>query len=100
MYFDGLQRALSNKRVLELGAGNGLNALLLGRLGAEVVTIDISSASEALITKAADELGLNNVRALSGDFIEMDLPFRSFDYVLGLNFLHQLPIDQEKAYFG
>ncbi len=98
MYFDSLHHQLHGKRILELGAGNGLNALILGRLGAEVLAIDISPASESLINAAAEELKMTNVRALSGDFPSLGIDSSAFDCVLGKNFLHHLTHEQETVY--
>jgi len=46
-YLNGFADRLAGKRVLELGCGDGVNALAMAQLGAEVVAVDISSALSA-----------------------------------------------------
>jgi 2-polyprenyl-3-methyl-5-hydroxy-6-metoxy-1,4-benzoquinol methylase len=92
MYHGGLREKLSGLRVLELGAGDGLNALVMAALGADVVAVDISEFTPAIVQKAASELGLSSrVVAYAGDFLAMsDFPPCSFDLVVGKGFLHHL----------
>lgn len=86
--------------MLELGCGNGLNALIMAALGAEVIAVDIASESEKLIRKAACDLGFNNIEAITGDFV--DLPFKAdhFDFIVGKAFLHHLTHDIEFLYIS
>src|SRR5262249_21657548 len=88
------------KRVLEIGCGDGINALIMGALGAEVIANDISSESERLVREASARLRLHNVRAISGDFTKLDLPFRSFDFVVGKALLHHLTHECENEYLA
>ena len=92
LYLDGFQKQVANKTVLELGAGDGLNALLMARLGAKVIAIEISQSAVDNLSRAADTLGLE-VTALCGDLLEMDLP--TVDYVVGKAFLHHLTHETE-----
>ena len=87
LYLDGFQKRLASKTVLELGAGDGLNALLMARLGAKVIAVEISRSAVDKFSRAADDLSLD-VTGLCGDFLEMDLP--TVDYIIGKSFLHHL----------
>lgn len=98
LYQDGFAEQLSGKRVLELGCGDGLNAIIMAKLGAEVVANDISSESGRIIIQAAKELGLNNIRPMTGDFAEVPIEDRSFDFVVGKAFLHHLTMELESEY--
>ena len=101
LYTENFRQQLVGKRILELGAGNGLNALIMACLGAQVVALDISEESERVINQAARELGLSQkVEAYSGDFRDMSFVQSSFDFVVGKAFLHHLPHDIEEEYVG
>jgi SAM-dependent methyltransferase len=90
---------LAQARVLELGPGNGLNALIMAALGAEVVAVDISSRSIEILHEASRELGFTNrIEAIVGDFATLAFPAASFDFVVGKAFLHHLTTEQEVEY--
>ena len=91
LYHGGFKEKLNERKVLELGCGKGLNALIMAVLGAEVVAIDISEESSQVINRLSQELGLSSrVEAYSGDFRHLSFPPRSFDFVVGQAFLHHL----------
>ena len=90
IYQDGFAGRLSGKRVLEIGCGNGLNALVMAALGADVVANDISSESERIIREAATALRLRNILPVSGDFSSLPFASQQFDIVVGKAFLHHL----------
>jgi ubiquinone/menaquinone biosynthesis C-methylase UbiE len=98
IYHDGFATHLSGKRVLEIGCGNGLNALVMAALGADVVANDIASACEAPINEAARQLGLGNISTISGDFAALSFPGKKFDIVVGKAFLHHLTHEVEDDY--
>jgi len=90
---------LSSARILELGAGDGLNSLCMAALGAEVVAVDISTVTPTIVDSIARELGLQSrIKALAGDFQEMSFELASFDFVVGKAFLHHLEHDMEERY--
>lgn len=97
LYCTGFADRLKGARVLEVGAGDGLNALVMAALGAEVTCVDISQETPPLVRIAAAELGLESkVHPMSGDFTEMDLEVpMPFDFVVGKAFLHHLTHEQE-----
>lgn len=99
-YLDGFADRLKGKRVLELGCGDGVNALAMAHLGAEVVAVDISGESARVVREAAkqiDSVG-NRVTALAGDFTNLRFEPQSFDYVVGKAFLHHLTHELEAEY--
>ena len=97
LYCSGFAARLKGARVLEVGAGDGLNALVMAALGAQVTCVDISAETPSLVHAAAQELGLaSQIQALSGDVAEMALDFPvPFDFVVGKAFLHHLTHEQE-----
>jgi 2-polyprenyl-3-methyl-5-hydroxy-6-metoxy-1,4-benzoquinol methylase len=100
LYLGGFEKRLKGQRVLELGAGDGLNALVMGALGAEVVAIDLSEKTPLIVQSAAASLGLQGlVKGIAGDFLQTDeFPDDSFDFVVGKAFLHHLDHDLETAF--
>lgn len=98
LYHDGFAERLNGKQVFELGSGDGLNALIMAGLGAQVVANDISSESARLINTAAARLGLKNIKTVTGDFSKLDFSPGSFDYVIGKAFLHHLTPETEAEY--
>lgn len=82
---------LDGKTVLEVGCGDGANAILLAKLGAQVVGVDVSQESIALANKRA---ALNGVRD-SVEFVcspleLVNLPPDHFDMVVGVAILHHV----------
>jgi 2-polyprenyl-3-methyl-5-hydroxy-6-metoxy-1,4-benzoquinol methylase len=82
---------LRGKRVLDVGCGDGRNAVLLAKLGARVTGIDISPGA---IRFAQDRAKANDV-ADSVNFIcspleEANIPDGSFDVIWGDCILHHL----------
>lgn len=99
LYHGGLMDCLKGKTVLELGCGDGLNALIMAKLGANVVAIDISEQSRLLIDEANSVLD-TKVKTITGDFQEFDLIPSSYDYIIGKSFLHHLTHDLEAMYLA
>ena len=54
-------------RVLEIGTGSGYQAAVLGRLAAEVYSIEIVAELAASASKRLARLGYDNVKVLAGD---------------------------------
>ncbi|EMI17644.1 Methyltransferase type 11 domain protein [Rhodopirellula maiorica SM1] len=102
MYMDGFAERLKGKRVLELGCGNGVNALAMSVLGAQVVAVDISSESARIVNQAAERLGFGRerVQGMSGDFTALNLEEEPFDCIVGKAFLHHLTEELEREYLG
>jgi len=70
----------AGKRVLEVGAGTGRDAVALAAAGAEVWTLDYVPGSLALTLKAADAAGVT-VHPVGGDAFGKPFPDDSFDLV-------------------
>lgn len=98
LYQGGFVQQLQGRTVFEIGCGDGLNALVMAKLGAQVWACDIAPTSAALIRAAAAELGLTNIEPVTGDFTALDLPVRRFDFLIGKAFLHHLTHELEEQY--
>jgi SAM-dependent methyltransferase len=100
LYGQAFGRRIAGARVLELGCGDGLNALMMARLGAEVTAVDISPHSERILRTVSARLGPQRVIPVTGDFAHLDFPPVSYDFVVGKDFLHHITHDQETAYLA
>ncbi len=99
IYKDDFRKRLGGARVLDLGAGTGLNALIMAALGATVYAIDVAAASPRIIDSASRELGFSKrVKSVEGDFLKIHFPADSFDLVVGKAFLHHLSHELEDRY--
>jgi 2-polyprenyl-3-methyl-5-hydroxy-6-metoxy-1,4-benzoquinol methylase len=100
LYWGGFRRYLKGARILEIGAGDGLNSLIMAALGAgEVVAVDITYHTKRIIVAAAKRLMLSKkVVARTGDFTGMDFELASFDFVVGKSILRHLPLAVEENY--
>lgn len=97
LYRGRFETRLKGRRVLELGAGDGLNALLMARHGADVMAFEISPIACQRLQEASRVAGLP-ITTCSEDFLDVDLP--EFDFVVGKAFLHHLPRETEEQYFA
>jgi 2-polyprenyl-3-methyl-5-hydroxy-6-metoxy-1,4-benzoquinol methylase len=76
-------------RVLDAGCGTGEKALHMASLGpAEVVGIDLSSASVRHAQDNAARFGVRNVTYRTGSLLELPFPDDSFDIVHSMGVLH------------
>lgn len=71
---------LSGKRILEVGAGTGRDAVTLAALGADVLTLDYVAGSLGLTLKAAQQTGVD-VAAVCGDGFGAPFADNTFDVV-------------------
>jgi ubiquinone/menaquinone biosynthesis C-methylase UbiE len=77
------------KRVLDLGTGNGFLAVLLAKLGADVVAVDISEAQLDIARQRAQLSDAKvDFRKTSADVL--DFPDETFDVVVGAFILHHV----------
>ncbi len=81
-------RELAGKLVLDAGCGGGRYAYLLGRFGAQVVGVDLSTAVEKARTLCAD---MPNVTILQGDLTELPLAENTFDFAFSIGVMHHGP---------
>ena len=82
------------KSLLELGCGNGRDALFFAGLGLQVTAIDLSRS-------AIDELnrqGAENARFLCGDFVNLqEFGSEEFDYAYSRFTIHAISQNQERV---
>lgn len=82
---------LAGKRVLDVGCGDGTNAILLASLGAQVTGIDVSPKAVDLAAKRAELSGVSaSARFICGPLETADLLEASFDVIWGDAILHHL----------
>ncbi len=78
-------------KVIDLGCGEGRNALFLAKHGCEVTAIDHSKTAIDKVRKGADTLGVN-VKTMVCDLNEFE-PKEKYDLVLAHGVLHFLDIE-------
>jgi SAM-dependent methyltransferase len=71
---------LSPGRALDVGCGEGADAIWLAGRGWAVTAVDISEVALGRAREAAQLAGAT-VEWLAGDVLELDLPVRSFDFL-------------------
>lgn len=82
---------LHGKRVLDVGCGEGSNAVLLAKRGAHVVGADISERSIALCRRRAEVNGVTESCEFHASPLEaLELPPAAFDVVWGDGILHHI----------
>ncbi|HXJ93314.1 MAG TPA: class I SAM-dependent methyltransferase [Terriglobia bacterium] len=85
---------LQGREILDAGCGEGVNSILLAKLGARVTGVDISPASIEVAQKRAQVNGLEGTtRFICSPLETADLPSDSFDVVWGDAVLHHLIAD-------
>jgi 2-polyprenyl-3-methyl-5-hydroxy-6-metoxy-1,4-benzoquinol methylase len=96
-YYFRVMGNLRGKRVLDIGCGEGIDALVLAALGASVTAIDVSPKAIELATDRAHASGLSDsVKFLCTPLENAPVHERSFDIVCGDNILHHmLPVLDE-----
>ncbi|MDZ4718793.1 MAG: class I SAM-dependent methyltransferase [Roseiflexaceae bacterium] len=88
-YAFGLLGDLHGKRVLDLGCGDGANAIRLARAGAHVIAIDLSIGMVAATRKRVEQAGLASaVDAQQMSAEHLGFADGSFDAILGHSVLH------------
>jgi SAM-dependent methyltransferase len=86
--------SLAGRLVLDAGCGGGRYAKLLGRHGARVVGIDLSTAVEKAAALCAD---LPDVSIVQGDLLNLPLAERQFDVAFSIGVMHHSP-DPRRAF--
>jgi 2-polyprenyl-3-methyl-5-hydroxy-6-metoxy-1,4-benzoquinol methylase len=89
-YFNGLDK---NLKILDIGCGQGRDSLALGRLGFEVLGVDVSSVGVAQMNSLAKRDDLN-VKGIVHDLNEFE-DISSFDIVLFDTMFHFYKKDLE-----
>ena len=80
--------------ILDLGCGQGRNAIPLARLGFEVIGVDISQVGINQMNQLAKKTSLSLI-GICGDIFTFD-DFRSIDFVLFDSMFHFLKADRAK----
>src|SRR5262245_34851692 len=84
-------RPLAGKRILDVGCGEGLNAVLFARLGAHVTGIDVSQGAIDVARRRASLNGVaERTRFVCGPVETVALAERRFDVVWGDGILHHV----------
>ena len=84
----------SGKKLIELGCGNGRDAMFLANNNISVVAID---QSESSINNLKQSVSNNNIEFVVDDFIKTKLLKReSFDYIYSRFTLHSISEEQEE----
>src|SRR4051794_16247556 len=86
--------SLAGQFVLDAGCGGGRYARLLGRHGAHVVGVDLSTAVEKAAALCAD---LPDVSIVQGDLLNLPLAERQFDLAFSIGVMHHSP-DPRRAF--
>jgi len=87
-----LENSISNGKVLDMGCGDGRNALYAAKLGYDVTATDISEAGISKVNRLANESGLI-INAYVQDMREFE-PVDSYDVVISHGCLHLLFRDE------
>ncbi|WP_115461532.1 class I SAM-dependent methyltransferase [Winogradskyella aurantiaca] len=98
-YYKNFQDTLNGKTVLELGAGDALNAAVMASFGAKVLANDISAKTGELInTLNADYPFKHPIEFIGDDFLLADIPEDSVDLVVGKALIHHLDHQLEEQF--
>lgn len=103
LYQGDFAHEIEGATVLELGAGDGLNALVMAALGAHVVATDISQMTPQLVNAVCAEVDLRgSIEAFGGpiDTWSDGIEPNSFDFVVGKAILHHLTHEEEREFLS
>ncbi len=99
LYQNDFRGRIVDKRVVEMGCGNCVNAAVMAALGAEVYANDIASSSGEIVRKLNNTCNFKYpIKFVEGDFLKNALPSHYFDFVVGKAFLHHLTVPVEKLF--
>lgn len=92
---------LAGRRILNVGCGEGLDAVILGALGARVIGLDISDAAVALTKARATANGVRDrVNAMVADAAVLPVATESIDGILAAAVMHHVDIPRAAAELG
>ncbi len=89
-------RLAKDKRVLEYGCGNGMNAVTIAPHCLSIHGLDLSDVAIDQARQMAREKNLENAHFTAGNAEEMSFNNEEFDFIYGSSILHHL--DLRKAY--
>lgn len=85
------------KHVLELGCGNGRNAIYLASMGCKVTAVDL--AAEAILWAQAEaENQQVDIQFICSNIFELDLPRGDFDFIYDSGCFHHLAPHRRISY--
>lgn len=79
------------QRVLELGCGDGVNAIFMASRGCRVTAVDISPTALTMAREKQREAGVD-VQFVEGDIFALDLPRESYDFVFDRGMFHHVQV--------
>ncbi len=94
-FFDRLD--FRPQTVLELGCGDGVNAVFMASRGCRVTAVDISGTALEMARRKAREAGVE-VEFVEGDVFELEPAERPYDFVFDRGLLHHLPVFRFEEY--
>lgn len=86
-------------RVLELGCGNGRNAVFLARQGCEVDAVDFSAAAISWAEEQARDAGVS-INFICGSVFETRVPQSGYDLVYDCGCFHHVPPHRRPDYLS
>jgi 2-polyprenyl-3-methyl-5-hydroxy-6-metoxy-1,4-benzoquinol methylase len=85
------------RRVLELGCGDGVNAVFMAGRGCEVTAVDVSPTALQMAREKARAAGVV-LELVEGDAFDLDPRRAPYDLVFDRGMFHHLPVVQIEAY--
>lgn len=91
LFVEIIQNNLENWTVLDLGAGEGKNAVYLAKLGGLVTAVDISPIALSKFSLQPDyEYGKRNIKTVNCNVVDIELEDSQFDLVIAYGLFHCL----------
>ncbi len=84
-------------RVLELGCGNGVNAVFMAERGAHVTAVDLSPTAIGMARERARTAGVD-VDLVEGDIFDLDPPSEPYDLVFDRGMFHHVQVFHYEDY--
>ena len=85
------------RTVLELGCGDGLNAVFMASRGSRVTAVDVSRTAVEMARQKAREARVE-VEFVEGDVFELEPPEQRYELVFDRGLLHHLPVFRFEDY--
>lgn len=85
------------RTVLELGCGDGVNAIFMATRGCEVTAVDVSNTALEMARAKASSAGVR-VEFVEGDVFELPRPPEPYDLVFDRGLFHHLQVFQFEDY--
>lgn len=79
------------QRVLELGCGDGVNAIFMASRGCHVTAVDISPTALAMAREKQRAAGVD-IQFVEGDVFTLDLSRESYDFVFDRGMFHHVQV--------